>query len=164
MAPVFAAFDSVNYRRLLPQHFADCILLPNDVKEAFAQEGFCVSILGNECNSVAIDICHEILINRDLKDAITRPGINAINQVALSIPYKGSNLRNIRNKVFNKEPINNDKISSTDRKIYDNVMAVLNRIKESSLLPTSISEQEQDLLHFRSMVRMILTKICYKHI
>uniref|UniRef100_A0A1X7UMS2 Uncharacterized protein n=1 Tax=Amphimedon queenslandica TaxID=400682 RepID=A0A1X7UMS2_AMPQE len=89
MAPVFAAFDSVNYRRLLPQHFADCILLPNDVKEAFAQEGFSVSILGNEYNSVAIDKCHEILINRDLKDAITRPGINAINQVALSIPYKG---------------------------------------------------------------------------
>ena len=54
MAPVFAAFDRVNYRRILPQHFADCLLLPNDVKEAFAQGGFSVSILGNEWNSVLV--------------------------------------------------------------------------------------------------------------
>lgn len=124
--------------------------------------------LGNEWNSVAIDESHEMFINRDLKDAIARPGINSINQVALSFLYKSSNLGNIRNEVFNKELMTNN-ISSTDHKINDDVIAILNGIKESSLLPTSnsdppsltlrnsftevtaTSEQEHDLLHFRSI-------------
>lgn len=75
MAPVFSAFDRTNYRRIIPQHIADC-LLPHNVRAAFCEGGFAVSILGNAWHSVAIDECHEMLINRDLKEAITRPGKN----------------------------------------------------------------------------------------
>lgn len=78
MAPVFSSFDRTTYRKLIPQHIADCLLLPQNIKTSLQNGGFSISILGNEWHSVAIDECHEMLINRDLKDAITHPGRNTI--------------------------------------------------------------------------------------
>uniref|UniRef100_A0A1X7VCY4 Uncharacterized protein n=1 Tax=Amphimedon queenslandica TaxID=400682 RepID=A0A1X7VCY4_AMPQE len=169
MAPVFSAFDRINYRRIIPQHIADCLLLPSDIKAAFLKGGFAVSILGNEWHSVAIDECHEMLINRDLKDAVTRPGKSSINQVALSFPYKSRNLRNIRNLVFDKEPVSNSNMSSIEKKMNENVVAILSGIRSSAILPSLVSapsslqlrnsftgliatyEQQHDLLNFRSI-------------
>ena len=44
MAPVFCAFDRPTYRKLIPQHLADCLLLPDDILKSFLQGGFSVSI------------------------------------------------------------------------------------------------------------------------
>ena len=133
MAPVFSAFDRTNYRRLIPQHLANCLLLQHNISAAFSEGGFAVSILGNAWHSVAIDECHEMLIIRDLKDAVTHPGKNSINQVALSFPFKSRNLRNIQNEVFNKLPITNCNMSSVDKNMNDNVIEILNGIWKSSL-------------------------------
>ena len=46
MAPVFSAFDRPTYRKLLPQHLAHCLLLPNEIQEQFTQRIFVVSITG----------------------------------------------------------------------------------------------------------------------
>ena len=42
MAPIYCAFDSPIYRKLIPQYLADCILLPSSVRESFSQGGFSV--------------------------------------------------------------------------------------------------------------------------
>ena len=44
MAPIFSAFDRPTYRKLIPQHLADCLLLPSNIQESFAKGGFVVSI------------------------------------------------------------------------------------------------------------------------
>ena len=67
-----------------------------------------------------------MLINRDLKDAITRPWRNTINEVALSFPYKSGNLRNIRHQVFKDKHDNKSVMSSTDQKMNDNTLSILN--------------------------------------
>ena len=46
MAPVFSAFDRPTYRKLIPQHLADCLLLPCAVQDKFSRGGFVVSITG----------------------------------------------------------------------------------------------------------------------
>lgn len=33
MAPIFSAFDRPTYRKLIPQHLADCLLLPNYIQQ-----------------------------------------------------------------------------------------------------------------------------------
>lgn len=67
-----------------------------------------------------------MLINRDLKDAITRPWRNTINEVALSFPHKSGNLRNIRHQVFKDKHDNKSVMSSTDQKMNDNTLSILN--------------------------------------
>lgn len=47
MAPVFLSFDRTTYRKLIPQHIADCLLLPQNIKTSFLNGGFSISILGN---------------------------------------------------------------------------------------------------------------------
>lgn len=32
LAPIFASFDRTTYRKLIPQHIADCLLLPENLK------------------------------------------------------------------------------------------------------------------------------------
>ena len=119
-----------------------------------------------------------MLMNRDLKDTITHPGKNSINQVALSFPYKSRNLRNICHEVFSKVPNNNSNMSSIDQKMNDNVIAILNGIRKSSLLPLSsdcdpsslklrnsfnglmaTSEQEHDLLNFQDIGQVDLDNL-----
>lgn len=47
MAPVFLSFDRTTYRKLIPQHIADCLLLPQNIKTSFQNGGFSISIYGN---------------------------------------------------------------------------------------------------------------------
>ena len=46
MAPLFCAFDRPTYRKLVPQHIADCILLPPDILDHFEQGACSVSLTG----------------------------------------------------------------------------------------------------------------------
>lgn len=73
MAPIFCAFDRPIYRKLIPQHLADCLLLPDEIKEKFASGGFAVSITGRPWHSVGLDEAHEMLIKKDCKMAVVRP-------------------------------------------------------------------------------------------
>lgn len=98
-----------------------------------------------------------MLINRDLKDAITRPARNTINQVALSFPYKSGNLRNIRHQVFKDKHDNKSVMSSTDQKMNDNTLSILNGIRSSSLLPIEDSESDCPLKLRNSFTGLVAT-------
>ena len=58
MAPLFCAFDRPTYWRVIPQHLADCILLPTDTSSLFSEGGFSVSITGRPWHSVGINESH----------------------------------------------------------------------------------------------------------
>ena len=72
MAPVLRAFDRPTYGKLVPQHLADCLLLPKDIQQKFASGGFTVSITGRAWHSIGLDEAHEMLINKDCKKAVVR--------------------------------------------------------------------------------------------
>lgn len=47
MAPVFSAFDHLAYRKLIAQHLADVMSLPQSILECFHMGGFVVSLSGH---------------------------------------------------------------------------------------------------------------------
>ena len=88
MAANFAAFDHPIYQRLISNHTLDIANIPSKLLEFFESGGFVVSISGNHYHSVGIDEAHEMLINKQTKQAIVRPSKEYINRVAKYIPHR----------------------------------------------------------------------------
>ena len=84
MAPVFSAFDRPTYRKLVPQHLADCLLLPSALQDMFSRGGFVVSITGRCWHSIGLDEAHEV--NGDCKMAVVHPNKEFISRMALYFP------------------------------------------------------------------------------
>ena len=64
MASVFTAFDHANYCKLISQHLADLLCMPQSILTMFQQGAFVVSVRGRTWHSVAIDEAHKMLINK----------------------------------------------------------------------------------------------------
>lgn len=73
IAPLFAAFDRPHYQKLLPTHLHEVLTMPKEVIKSFEDGSFVCSINGNSMHSVALDVAHEMLVNKDLKTTIVRP-------------------------------------------------------------------------------------------
>ena len=99
MAPLFAALDRQTYRKLIPQHIADCLLLPPYILEAFTKGHFVVSISGKAWHSVAIDEAHEMLINKDLKTSIVHPNKDFISRQAIYFPIRAKAMKTLRKEL-----------------------------------------------------------------
>ena len=82
MATLFTAFDRQEYQKLIPQHILDMLTIPTDVLSKLESGGFTVSLSGHLCHNVAVDEAHEMCINKDCKDYITRPTGEYINRIA----------------------------------------------------------------------------------
>ena len=67
MAPVFSAFDHLTYTKLIAQHLANVLSLPQSILDFFRIGGFVVSLTANPWHSVAIDEAHEMKINKECK-------------------------------------------------------------------------------------------------
>ena len=70
MAPLLAAFDRPLYQKIIPHHLADILTYPEKIRQCFEHGAFVVSITGRPGHSVALDECHEMCINKDMKCAI----------------------------------------------------------------------------------------------
>ena len=96
MAPLFCAFDRPTYWRVIPQHLADCILLPTDTSSLFSEGVFSISITGRPWHSVGIDESHEMLINKDCKLAVVHPTKEFVSRVSLYFPFRSKVLHNLK--------------------------------------------------------------------
>lgn len=81
MAPLFTAFDHPTYQKLISNHIHDLLRIPQ-VLLMFSQGAFVVNISGREWHSVGVDETHEMLINKQCKQAVVKPTENYINRVA----------------------------------------------------------------------------------
>lgn len=95
MAPLFCAFDRPIYRKLVPQHIADVLLLPSDVLQHLQSGNFSVRLARESWHLVGLDEAHEMLINRDCKRAAIRPTKDLGNHMALYFPFRSKVLRNL---------------------------------------------------------------------
>ena len=100
MAPLFCAYDHINYKQLICHHIADVLTLPNTILECFAKGGFVVSIGGNSWHSVAIDESHEMMINKSYKTSVVHPTQDYIHRIANYIPYRNKCVENLRKQLF----------------------------------------------------------------
>ena len=60
MCPLVTAFDRVNYFKILPQHFAEVLCLPENIRSCFEKGGFVCNIRGTKMHAVALDEAHEM--------------------------------------------------------------------------------------------------------
>ena len=86
MAALFTAFDRPYYEKLIAQHIHDICKCPTPVLNALKQCDFSISLRGRHAHNIAIDEVHEMAINKDCKEAITKPSANYIKRVATFLP------------------------------------------------------------------------------
>ena len=100
MAAVFIAYDRFNYQKLIAQHINDLLTMPQEIIEQLHRGGFTVSILGSPGHSVGIDEAHEMCVNKDCKEFITRSSGDYINCVARFLPVRAKAMKILRLNYF----------------------------------------------------------------
>ena len=165
MAALFTAFDRQKYQKLIPQHLVDIMTVPSEVISNFESGEFTVSLLGRPCHSIGIDEAHEMCINKDCKQYITKPSEDYINRTALFLPVRAEALKNLEKEVFpdkKEEPqIPIDIFSTNEPDAFEeNVRNQLKKLRASSFTKQSglqhlfsekalTAKQTHDLLNFR---------------
>lgn len=174
MAALFTAFDRNNYQKLIAQNIHDILTIPHEVLELLCNGGFTVSITGRPCHSIGIDEAHEMCINKDCKEFITRPSGGYINRIARFLPVQVKAMKNLQSQVFPERNQKSDNqtitsIHATDaatKKLDMNIHKQVKKLESSSYLtidnednslhylfnpikPTP--EQTQDLMNFRNV-------------
>ena len=173
MVPVFSAFDHLTYKKLIAQHLADVLSLPQSILDFFHIGGFVVSLTANPWHSVALDEAHEMKINKQCKIFMIRPSEDYIKRIAGYIPYRAKCMENLRQELaiecFELDTSSLVSLLTTksqDKKAVCNMQAQINLINSTQHLPLTCGtrrllnpysnsvaspEQEHDLLHFRSI-------------
>ena len=96
----FTAFGHPCYQQLIRQHIVDVLNMPEDLLGYFKSGGFVLSITGNTLHSVALDECHEMLINKHVKQSIVRPTKDYISRITQYIPYRMKSAENFKSQIF----------------------------------------------------------------
>ena len=175
MAAPFTAFDRPEYSKLIPHHLVEMLTIPRDVLTHLKQGGFTVSILGRPCHSIGIDESHEMYINKECKEFITRPSADYINRIATFLPIRTTAINNLEEQIFaDRKSKAEEQITSlhaTDpesKKHETNVNAQINKLQsDTSTFPAKHSqstelqhlfnhkpltkEQTHDLMNFRDV-------------
>lgn len=88
IAALFTAFDRPKYQKLIPQHAVDMLTISEEVLANLKKGGFTVSIKGGPGHSVSVDEAHEMCINRECIEYITRPFADYMNRTAIFRPVR----------------------------------------------------------------------------
>ena len=67
---------------------------------ALQQGGFSISFRGRHAHNIAIDAAHEMAINKDCKEAITKPSADYTKRVATFLPVRFNSLKNLNAQLF----------------------------------------------------------------
>ena len=189
MAPLFFAFHRPHYRKLISHHLADLVTIPSEILHHFQAGGFTVSITGKGWHSVAIDKAHEMLINKDLKSAIVRPGKENMNRLSLYLGHRAKLLHNIKHeldapKATPPPPPKLNMIDLQDKsaqaiKPFRNIQEMITKVTSGGLLPDQSDitqlrnpftgklvtpELQQDMLNFRKTGQQdyeVYVEYCY---
>ena len=131
-----------------------------------------MSIRGRAGHSVGIDEAHEMCINRDCKEYITRPSADYISRTAMCLPVRAKAIKNIEKQVFSDKKSANSVSSNSitsihgsglSHKLEMNVRSQIQKLELSSITAADTSsglrhlfnkkdlspDQSHDLLNFR---------------
>ena len=153
MAALFTAFDRPNYQKLIPQHIVGLLTIPNDLLSQLSHGGFTVSIRGRPGHSVGIDEAHEMCVNKDCKEYITRPSADYINRTAAFLSVRAKAIKNLQTQPFPQhnntsvikpiETIYSKEVSST--KLEMNIRHQMHQLQKATSL--TLNSPEKSLRH-----------------
>ncbi len=165
MAANFTAFDHPIYQRLISQHIVDVLHMPAELLKYFERGGFALSVTGKVLHSVGLDECHEMLINKDVKQAIVKPTINIINRIVNYIPHRVKTMDNFKTQIFPPKKVSASKASPimyksehNAIKSSKNIACMLEKINEYELFPCHISENRGLINPFRHLTANVVQR------
>ena len=131
ICPLFTAFDHVHYRKIIPQHLAEVLTMPVEIRKCFEMRGFVCHIRGRKMHAVALDEAHEMLVNKDIKTTIVRPTKEYIDRVLYYYPVRAEAVKQLKGQLFpsslHKHNWNEVTITDTSlsaKKAAENVTAI----------------------------------------
>ena len=169
MCPLFTAYDRVNYLKILPQHFAALQSLPDEVKGCLEKGGFVCSLKGLKMHSVALDEAHEMCVNKDIKETVTRPTKDYLDRVMYYYPIRARLCEQLKEQVSPPKPPPKSLsiFNSTPHasRCEDNIKSMCSKLTELRVFEAAVSnrglqsvdgapaspEQKADLLSFRDI-------------
>ena len=119
MAPLFSAYGRIHYQQLIPHHLADLKKFPATILNCFEAGAFSVSLTGVRGHSVALDVAHEMCINKDMKAAIARPTKAYLQKTSLFLRFRITAHKHLLKQVYlpsEKETDSTDTLLSTSKK------------------------------------------------
>ncbi|KAJ8018800.1 hypothetical protein HOLleu_43010 [Holothuria leucospilota] len=141
--PIFHAMDLPTYLKLVPFHMGAMKQYPSGIVEKFKEGGFTVSITGRNGSCVAFDEAHEMLINKQVKMAMTTTGMWSLSRLVHYLPFRAQLM-----KVFHSE-VASSKLSDEDSEplsVYkvneDNVKCYIEKLDEAHSLFTPNSQPD----------------------
>ena len=108
IAPISHALDRTSYLRILPRHIADIHCLPQSILHHFQMGGFVVNLTGKPFSSVAFDESHEMLINKDIKAAISRVEPDYIQRICPYLPIRAKIIKKFKGQVRSKNKLHSN--------------------------------------------------------
>lgn len=100
MAPIFFAFDRPIYQRLVSTHLADLLCLPSELQQYFDHNGaFAVHITSHSGHATALDETHETVINRIIKNTVTRPNPELMEHACNAFPFRSACQNQLRQQL-----------------------------------------------------------------
>ena len=76
------------------------LIIPSEVLSNLESGGFTVSLKGHPCHSDGVDEAHEMCINKDCNEFITRPSADYINRTVLFIPVRAEAIKKFEGEIF----------------------------------------------------------------
>ena len=132
IGPIFHALDRQLYLRLIPYSLADLSQFPAELLREFKQGGFAVSYSEEGWRCVAFDECHEMDINRKVKNSKPLGSEEVLSRLCHYLPYRAQVLDNLNQETCNTT---SEKDPSSYAKIYEsNVRAYIDKLDESETL------------------------------
>ncbi len=100
LAPLYHTYDRTTHLGLAAHHLATLQVIPKYILYYLQNGGFSASVTGEAFSEIALDKCHESLINLDVKQFVRRPNSNFLNKTAIYLPYLAACQKNLHFMTF----------------------------------------------------------------
>ena len=144
IAPISHALDRTSYLRIFPRHIADIHCLPQSISHHFQMGGFVVNLTSKPFSSAAFNESHKMLINKDIRAAISRVEPDYMQRIFLYLPIRAKIIKKLKFQMnLGKTPkVSNSltHISAEDTDFEKNVREIHDIALTSQLFPALITE------------------------
>ncbi|KAJ8036249.1 hypothetical protein HOLleu_20166 [Holothuria leucospilota] len=135
LTPIFYAMDRPIYLKLVPFHMAAMKQYPSEILEKFAEGAFAVSITGRNGSCVAFDEAHEMLINKEVKMAMTTTGMGSLSRLVHYLPFRAQLMKAFQSEVASsKFSDDNSEPLAVFRLNEDNVKCYIEKLNDAHSL------------------------------
>lgn len=180
MAPIFQAFDRLNYASLIPAHLKMIGGLPAYIRDHFERGAFVSSITGSNFSQVGFDECHEMLINKDVKMALSHSLPKDMNKLAGTLQQQARLIRNLEEQLGIEKihKYQRDLDISVIRSEFENVKLYYTALENNNMFDVAESKplfqlftqkqatnaQQKCLLNYRQMGEDAFVAFCHSSI